>query len=145
MSANIVQLRQAESTEMRPVSHPVGRQANEVYRVREHLTEAEMARLLATLKLPFPIHVHMPPALDRIRTGGSRNGYTTAPALPGPRLDHEHGALHGDVAGAVQGHLARLDRRGSLSMGKVPAPLARRLTHRDCSNKDHPYPSPTTL
>jgi hypothetical protein len=26
----------------------------------------------------------------------------------GPRLDHEHGALHGDVAGAVQGYLVRI-------------------------------------
>jgi site-specific recombinase XerD len=54
MSANIVQLRQAESTEMRPVSHHVGREANEVYRVREHLTEAEMVRLLAKATVPGP-------------------------------------------------------------------------------------------
>jgi hypothetical protein len=29
-----------------------------------------------------------------------------APALPGPRLDHEYRALHGDVAGALQKYLA---------------------------------------
>ena len=49
MSANIVQLRKAESSEMRPVESK-GRKANDSYRVREHLTEAEMAKLLAALK-----------------------------------------------------------------------------------------------
>jgi integrase len=34
----------------RPVMRPVGRKANADYRVREHLTEAEMAKLLAALK-----------------------------------------------------------------------------------------------
>jgi integrase len=46
MPANIVQLRQANSTVMRPV----GRQANGTYRVREHLTEDEVAKLLGALK-----------------------------------------------------------------------------------------------
>ena len=46
MPANIVQLRQANSSVMRPV----GRQANGAYRVREHLTEAEVGKLLTTLK-----------------------------------------------------------------------------------------------
>ena len=45
-------------------------------------------------------------AFDRIRTGGPGNGHTAAPALPGACLDHEYRALHGDVAGAVQGYLA---------------------------------------
>ena len=46
MPANIVQLRQANSAVMRPV----GRQANGTYRVREHLTEAEVDKLLGALK-----------------------------------------------------------------------------------------------
>ena len=37
----------------------------------------------------------------------SLSRWASCAALPGPRLDHEHGALHGDVAGAVQGHLVR--------------------------------------
>ena len=49
MSANIVQLRKAKLSEMRPVKSK-GRKANDSYRVREHLTEAEMAKLLAALK-----------------------------------------------------------------------------------------------
>ena len=43
---------------------------------------------------------------DRIRVGGSRNGYAAAPALSRTRLDHQYGQVHGDVAGAVQEHLA---------------------------------------
>jgi site-specific recombinase XerD len=39
-----------KSTEMRPVA-AIGRRPNAAYRVREHLSEDEMARLLATLKL----------------------------------------------------------------------------------------------
>src|SRR5262249_39122465 len=39
-------LRLVESTDMRPV----GRKPNAAYRVREHLTESEMNRLLAALK-----------------------------------------------------------------------------------------------
>ena len=46
MSANLVQ---SKSSEMRPVADK-GRKANEFYRVREHLTEAEMTKLLAALK-----------------------------------------------------------------------------------------------
>src|SRR5262249_5315786 len=42
-------LKLVKSTEMRPVAAR-GRQPNAVYRVREHLTEDEMARLLAALK-----------------------------------------------------------------------------------------------
>jgi hypothetical protein len=48
------------------------------------------------------------PPLDGIRAGGQGNGYPAPSALSGPRLDHEHRALNGNVAGAVQGHLARL-------------------------------------
>jgi hypothetical protein len=48
------------------------------------------------------------PPLDAIRAGGQGNGYPAPSALSGPRLDHEHRALNGNVAGAVQGHLARL-------------------------------------
>jgi integrase len=40
--------RRVKSTEKRPVA--AGRRPNAVYRVREHLTEDEMARLLAALK-----------------------------------------------------------------------------------------------
>jgi hypothetical protein len=32
--------------------------------------------------------------------------YTAATALPGSREHHEHGPLHRDVAGAVQGRVA---------------------------------------
>ena len=42
-------VRLVKSTEMRPVAAR-GRQPNAAYRVREHLTEDEMARLLAALK-----------------------------------------------------------------------------------------------
>jgi integrase len=42
-------LRLVKSTEMRPVA-AAGRRPNAAYRVREHLTEDEMARLLAALK-----------------------------------------------------------------------------------------------
>jgi type 1 fimbriae regulatory protein FimB/type 1 fimbriae regulatory protein FimE len=42
-------LKLVKSTEMRPVAAR-GRQPNAAYRVREHLTEDEMARLLAALK-----------------------------------------------------------------------------------------------
>jgi site-specific recombinase XerD len=49
MSGNIVQLRTAKSSEMRPVESR-GRKSNDAYRVREHLTEAEVAKLLATIK-----------------------------------------------------------------------------------------------
>jgi site-specific recombinase XerD len=48
MSANIVQLRQTESVEMLTVEK--GRKKNESYRVREHLTEQEVTKLLAALK-----------------------------------------------------------------------------------------------
>jgi len=46
MSANRSHLRVVESSEKRPV----GRKSNEAYRVREHLTESEMDKLLAALK-----------------------------------------------------------------------------------------------
>jgi type 1 fimbriae regulatory protein FimB len=49
MSANIIPLRQAESGVMRPVADK-GRKANESYRVRGHLTEQEVTKLLAALK-----------------------------------------------------------------------------------------------
>jgi site-specific recombinase XerD len=42
-------LKLVKSTVLRPVA-PKGRKPNEAYRVREHLTEAEMAKLLAALK-----------------------------------------------------------------------------------------------
>ena len=42
-------LKLVKSTDMRPVRSK-GRKANEAYRIREHLTEAEMAKLLAALK-----------------------------------------------------------------------------------------------
>ena len=49
MPANIVQLRQANSSVMRPVGRR-GRRENGAYRVREHLTEAEVEKLLGALK-----------------------------------------------------------------------------------------------
>lgn len=49
MSAKVVQLRQSE-IERNATSSAKGRQANDTYRVREHLTEAEMAKLLTALK-----------------------------------------------------------------------------------------------
>jgi site-specific recombinase XerD len=48
MPANVVRLRPANSSVMRPVAK--GRQANAAYRVREHLTEAEMDKLLGALQ-----------------------------------------------------------------------------------------------
>ena len=49
MAANRTHLRVAKSIEMRPVQSK-GRKTNGVYRVREHLTEAEMTKLLVALK-----------------------------------------------------------------------------------------------
>jgi site-specific recombinase XerD len=49
MSANRSHLRVVDSSEMRPVA-PKGRKPNEAYRVHEHLTEDQMAKLLAALK-----------------------------------------------------------------------------------------------
>jgi len=48
MRANIVALRKVETSVMRPVRR--GRKPNAAYRVREHLTEDEIGRLLAALK-----------------------------------------------------------------------------------------------
>ena len=49
MSAQVVRIGKAKS-KRNATSHSTGRQANDAYRVREHLTEAEMAKLLAALK-----------------------------------------------------------------------------------------------
>ena len=49
MSAKVVQLRQGRK-QRNATSSARGRQGNQVYRVREHLTEAEIERLLAALK-----------------------------------------------------------------------------------------------
>ena len=46
---NTSHLKLVERIEMRPVTSR-GRKSNQVYRTREHLTEAEIAKLLATLK-----------------------------------------------------------------------------------------------
>jgi hypothetical protein len=48
MSAKVVQLTQGRK--QRNATSSKGRQGNEAYRVREHLTEAEIERLLAALK-----------------------------------------------------------------------------------------------
>ena len=48
MSATVVQLKQGRK--QRNATSSKGRQGNEVYRVREHLTEAEIEKLLAALK-----------------------------------------------------------------------------------------------
>ena len=66
--------RLVKSIEKRPVA--AGRRPNAVYRVREHLTEDEMARLLAAL---------------------SASG-TASATLPKPCQHHQHGALHRNVA-----------------------------------------------
>ena len=42
-------LKLVKSTVMRPVA-PAGRKTNDAYRIREHLTEAEMTKLLAALR-----------------------------------------------------------------------------------------------
>jgi hypothetical protein len=42
-------LKLVDRTVMRPVA-PTGRKSNDAYRTREHLTEAEMDKLLAALK-----------------------------------------------------------------------------------------------
>jgi hypothetical protein len=49
MSGKIVQLRQAKKYR-NATSRSKGRRRNDVYRVREHLTEAEIEKLLAALK-----------------------------------------------------------------------------------------------
>jgi hypothetical protein len=49
MSGKIVRLRAAKKYR-NATSHTKGRRANDAYRVREHLTEAEMDKLLAALK-----------------------------------------------------------------------------------------------
>ena len=49
MSSKVVRLRQAKKYR-NATSRSKGRQSNDAYRVREHLTEAEMDKLLATLK-----------------------------------------------------------------------------------------------
>jgi hypothetical protein len=49
MSGKIVRLRQAKKFR-NATSRSKGRQGNDAYRVREHLTEAEMDKLLAALK-----------------------------------------------------------------------------------------------
>jgi site-specific recombinase XerD len=49
MPRNASHLRVVRSTVMRPVASP-GRKSNESYRIREHLTEAEMGKLLKALK-----------------------------------------------------------------------------------------------
>jgi type 1 fimbriae regulatory protein FimB/type 1 fimbriae regulatory protein FimE len=49
MSAKIVHLRKGK-TERNATSQSKGRQGNDAYRVREHLTEAEIVKLLAALK-----------------------------------------------------------------------------------------------
>src|SRR5262249_23004681 len=48
MSAKVVQLRQGKK--QRNATSSTGRQGNAVYRVREHLTEAEIDKLLAALR-----------------------------------------------------------------------------------------------
>jgi type 1 fimbriae regulatory protein FimB/type 1 fimbriae regulatory protein FimE len=52
-------------------------------------------------ELPFPVHVHIAPPLDRVRSGGQGNGHTAAPALPRACLDNEYRAIYRNVAGAV--------------------------------------------
>jgi hypothetical protein len=49
MSGKIVRLQQAE-TVRNATSRSKGRRGNDAYRVREHLTEAEMDKLLAAVK-----------------------------------------------------------------------------------------------
>jgi hypothetical protein len=49
MSGRIARLRQAKILR-NATSRSKGRQGNDAYRVREHLTEAEMDKLLAALK-----------------------------------------------------------------------------------------------
>ena len=49
MSGKVVQLRQAKKYR-NATSRSKGRRGNDVYRVREHLTEAEVEKLLAALR-----------------------------------------------------------------------------------------------
>jgi hypothetical protein len=53
MPAKLRVVGSAETVEMRPVGSK-GRKANADYRVREHLTEAEIDKLLAALKRKLP-------------------------------------------------------------------------------------------
>ena len=57
MSAKLVAFRQAES-KRNATSSAQGREANDAYRVREHLTETEMDKLLAALKRNRHGHRH---------------------------------------------------------------------------------------
>jgi hypothetical protein len=52
MSAKVVPLRQCRK--QRNATSSKGRQGNEVYRVREHLTKAEIEKLLASPSTPRP-------------------------------------------------------------------------------------------
>jgi hypothetical protein len=67
MSSKILHLRQAKIVR-NATSHAKGRRENDAYRVREHLTEAEMDKLLAALKRNRYSHrdwlialIHLPP------------------------------------------------------------------------------------
>ena len=53
--------------------------------------------------LPLPVHAHM---LRHAGWGRQPGGYASPATLPRPRVNHEEAALHGHVAGAVQGCLA---------------------------------------
>jgi hypothetical protein len=53
MSAKVVQLKR--SRKQRNATSSIDRQGNEVYRVREHLTEAEIEKLLAALSADMAI------------------------------------------------------------------------------------------
>jgi hypothetical protein len=83
--------------------------------------------------LPFPVHVHIAPPLDWIRSGGQGNGHTAAPKLPRACLDHEYRALYGHVAGAVQGYLALTATLAPCKSG------ASRLTTRRWSSAERPF------
>ena len=61
-----------------------------------------------TAKLPFPVHVHMLRHSALATPWLARAWIRAAAALPRPCLHHQHGALYGDVAGALQGYLAGL-------------------------------------
>jgi integrase len=57
----------------------------------------QLARWGVKAKLRFPVNPHM------LRHAC---GYALTSGLPGPRIDHAHGELHGDVTDPVQGDLA---------------------------------------
>jgi hypothetical protein len=77
-------------------------------------------------KLPFSRSRSHVKAQYGLHARQQRHGHTALAAFPRPRLDHEHGALHCNVAGAVQGYLAQ-EPAPARTQWKSLAPKAQRF------------------